>query len=165
MPARIAAVGVQPHLANGTAALRLTGFRSALAQAGLAADPALEVPVRSLHRADGAAALRALLHDGPPIDAVFCFTDQLALGALRVALEAGLQVPADLALAGFDDIEDGRYSTPSLTTVTPDKRAITEHALACLADRMTGAGAGRPARRIVVGHQLSVRESTVGRAA
>ena len=48
---------------------------------------------------------------GPP-DAVFCFTDELALGALRAALEAGLRVPGDLSLVGFDDIEDGRYSHP-----------------------------------------------------
>jgi DNA-binding LacI/PurR family transcriptional regulator len=162
---RIAAVGVQPHLANGTAQQRLTGFRLALAHAGLAADPALEVPVRSLHRADGAAAMRALLDGGPPVDALFCFTDQLALGAMRVALEAGLRVPADLALVGFDDIEDGRYSTPSLTTVTPDKHAIAEQALTCLAERMHDGGAERPARRIIVGHRLSVRESTAGPSA
>jgi DNA-binding LacI/PurR family transcriptional regulator len=159
---RIAAIGHQPHLANGTTQLRLTGFHRALAAAGLPADPALELPVQRLHRADGAAAMRALLEGGRPFDAAFCFTDQLALGALRVALQAGLRVPADLAIAGFDDIEDGRYSTPSLTTVTPDKPAIARHALACLAQRLSAEGAARPARQIVVAHHLSVRESTGG---
>src|SRR5690349_17180479 len=152
---RIAAVGLQPHLANGTAQLRLTGYRRALAEAGIPADPALEVPVWALHRADGAAAMQDLLHGGHSIDAVFCFTDQLALGALRVALRAGLRVPGDVAVAGFDDIEDGRYSSPSLTTVTPDKAAIAEHALACLDERMTAEGLSRPARRIIVDYQLS----------
>ena len=56
--------------------------------------------------------------DDPP-DAVFCFNDLLALGAPRTILQAGLQVPQDIALVGFDDIEDGRYSTPSLTTISP----------------------------------------------
>ena len=159
---RIAAVGRQPHLGNGTAQLRLAGYRRALAAAGIPADPSLEIPVQALHRADGAAAMRALLDSGHSIDALFCFTDQLALGALRVALRAGLQVPSDIAIAGFDDIEDSRYSTPSLTTVTPDKKAIAEHALACLAERMTADGAAGPVRRVIVAHELSVRESTAG---
>jgi DNA-binding LacI/PurR family transcriptional regulator len=159
---RIAAVGRQPHLANGTAQLRLTGYRQALADAGIPADPTLELPVHALHRADGAAAMRALLDSGRPIDAVFCFTDQVALGALRVALQAGLRVPADVAVAGFDDIEDSRYCTPSLTTVTPDKQAIAEQALTCLAERITADRAAGPARRFVVAHELSVRESTAG---
>jgi DNA-binding LacI/PurR family transcriptional regulator len=159
---RIAAVGVQPHLANGTAEQRLTGYRRALTRAGLPARLDLQVPVRSLHRADGAAAMRALLEARVPVDALFCFTDQLALGAMRVAFEAGLRVPEDLALVGFDDIEDGRYTTPSLTTVTPGKAAIAEHALNCLADRLQDGGADRPARRIIVTHRLTVRESTAG---
>jgi DNA-binding LacI/PurR family transcriptional regulator len=96
---------------------------------------------------------------------VFCFTDQLALGALRVALERGLDVPGDLAVVGFDDIEDGRYATPSLTTVAPDKVATARLAVACLAERIEDPGAGPAARNVVVAHRLEVRESTVGRAA
>ena len=106
--------------------------------------------------------MQTFLDSGRPIDALFCFTDQLALGALRVALQAGLRVPADLAIAGFDDIEDSRYSTPSLTTVTPDKHAIADQALTCLAERMTTGGATRPVRRIIAAHALTVRESTAG---
>ncbi|NAZ75314.1 substrate-binding domain-containing protein [Kineococcus sp. T13] len=156
---RIAAVGVQPHLANGTAAQRLLGHRRALAEAGLPADPALEVTTTTLHRAEGARAVGALL-DGPAApDAVFCFSDQLALGAQRAAYERGLRVPADLAVAGFDDIEDGRYATPSLTTVAPDKEQIAERALQCLADRVERRSSA-PAQRIVVPHRLVVREST-----
>src|SRR4051812_22587567 len=78
---RIAAIGPQPHLANGTAAPRLQGYRQALAAAGLPVDPALEVAVQRLHRADGAAAMTRLLEEGREVDAVFCFSDQLALGA------------------------------------------------------------------------------------
>jgi DNA-binding LacI/PurR family transcriptional regulator len=68
-------------------------------------------------------------------------------------------VPADLAVAGFDDIEDGRYSFPSLTTVSPDKWAIAVRALECLAERLDGKRS-ESARDIVVSHRLIVRESS-----
>src|SRR5690349_3215279 len=58
---RIAALGLQPHLVNGTAARRAEGYRRALAEAGL---PAIEIPVERLHRADGAAAMNRLHHAG-----------------------------------------------------------------------------------------------------
>ncbi|MFC3687529.1 LacI family DNA-binding transcriptional regulator [Aquipuribacter hungaricus] len=178
---RVAVVGVGANGAGATARLRLQGYHEALAAAGLPRDPALEAGTGALHRADGAAALRRLLDLPEPPDAVFCFTDQLALGALRVALERGLDVPGDLAVVGFDDIEDGRYATPSLTTVSPDKAATARLAVECLADRIAeraavraqggtapgeapGGGGTAPARTVVVAHRLEVRESTVGRA-
>jgi DNA-binding LacI/PurR family transcriptional regulator len=158
---RIAAVGAQPHLHNGTALLRLEGYRAALEQAGLPAAEDLVVPVDRLHRPDGAAAVTRLLEGPHPVDAIFCFTDELALGALHTLAARGLQVPDDIAVVGFDDIEDGRYSVPSLTTIAPDKSQIARLALDCLADRIA-----RPSaldRDLVAGHHLVVRESTVGR--
>jgi DNA-binding LacI/PurR family transcriptional regulator len=156
---RIAAVGLQPHLTNGTAAQRLQGYRQALADAGLPRDDALEVPVATLHRDEGARAAHALLSTSEPPDAVFCFSDGLALGALRAAHLSGRRVPRDVAVAGFDDIEDGRYSTPSLTTVSPDKQQIAVRALQCLADRLDARSTAGP-QRVVVPHRLVVREST-----
>ena len=158
---RIAAIGVQPHLTNETARLRLEGYRTALRAAGHPVDERLEIPVDRLHRADGAAAMQVVLDAPDRPDAVFCFNDQLALGALRAARDAGLDVPGDVAVVGFDDIEDGRYSSPSLTTVSPDKRAIAVRALACLAERLDGARPGS-ARDVVVPHRLLVRESSGG---
>lgn len=157
---RIAAIGVQPHLHNGTAARRLQGFRQALAEAGLSPDPARELAVDRLHRSDGAAAMGRLLDSGAEVDAVFCFTDQLALGALHAAAERGISVPGQVAVAGFDDIEDGRYSSPTLTTIAPDKAALAEAALSCLADRLGREPYAGPARRIVARHRLVVRGST-----
>lgn len=158
---RVAAVGVSARGGVDTSRLRLQGYRQALAAADVAVDPTLEVAVDFLHRADGAAAMRRLLDGGARPDALFCFTDQLALGAMRVALERGLQVPGDLAVVGFDDIEDGRYATPSLSTVSPDKAAIATSALTCLAERISR-GADLPGRRVVVEHRLVVRESSGG---
>ena len=159
---RIAAIGPQPTLHNGTAARRLEGYRAGLAEAGLPHDPALEIPIERLHRPDGAAAMGRLLDSGTAVDAVFCFSDQLALGAMHAALGRGLRVPADLAVAGIDDIEDGRYANPALTTVSPDKPAIARAALSCLADRLGRDAYTGPARRIVIEHKLLVRGSTAG---
>jgi DNA-binding LacI/PurR family transcriptional regulator len=167
---RIAAIGSQRNPSANTAHLRLAGYREALGEAGLPHDEALTPDTDSYHRADGAELMRRLLALPEPPQAVFCFNDLLALGALRTALASGLRVPQDVAIAGFDDIEDGRYSTPSLTTVSPDKAHIARVAVELL-DSLIGGGRG--ARR-VNGHRdagdgvleveadyrLIVREST-----
>jgi DNA-binding LacI/PurR family transcriptional regulator len=159
---RIAAIGAQPHLHNDTARLRLEGYRAALQAAGVPAPDELVVAVTRLHRPDGADALTRLLDETPDVDAVFCFTDELALGAMHTLAAHGLRVPDDVAVVGFDDIEDGRYSVPTLTTVSPDKEQIARLALDCLADRIARPGGAD--RDLVAGYRLAVRESTVGRA-
>ncbi|MEV0619294.1 LacI family DNA-binding transcriptional regulator [Nonomuraea sp. NPDC050404] len=161
---RVAAIGAQDDVAAETSRLRLTGYLDALTTAGLPADDRLIVPVEDYHRADGAQAMATLLDSGAASDAVFCFNDLLALGALRTLLERGFAVPDDVALAGFDDIEDGRYATPTLTTISPDKAGIAGRAVELLADRIAG-GSKVAAREVRVGHQLEVRESTRGRHA
>jgi DNA-binding LacI/PurR family transcriptional regulator len=60
----------------------------------------------------------------------------MAIGALSVWWKRGLRIPEDIAVAGFDDIADGRYAVPSLTTVSFDKRAIASQALRLLTERM-----------------------------
>jgi DNA-binding LacI/PurR family transcriptional regulator len=155
---RIAAVGLQPQLSNETARQRQRGYRQALRRAGVDLDERLEVQVERLHRPDGARAMADLLDADRPVDAVFCFTDQLALGAMRTLADRGLTVPGDVAVVGFDDIEDGRYSVPSLTTIAPDKHQLAATALQCLADRMIDRGL--PGRELVVEHRLVVRDSS-----
>lgn len=159
---RIAAVGVQEG--SGTARLRTRGFTEAFDRAGLAVDESLLIATEHYHRSDGAQAMAALLDREAPPDAVFCFSDLLALGALREALSRGLRVPQDLAIVGFDDIEDGRYSTPTLTTVAPDKAQLARSAVGQVLARIQGGEQDAVAREIVTPHRLDVRESTVGRA-
>ncbi|MFZ3554674.1 LacI family DNA-binding transcriptional regulator [Streptomyces sp. BH055] len=155
---RIAAIGLQPHLQNGTAQQRAQGYHQALERAGLPRpSDALQRTVAALHRADGARAMTELL-DGPELpDAVFAFSDELALGALHMAHERGLRVPEDIAIVGFDDIEDGRYSHPPLTTIAPDKRQIALRSLQCLADRIYSPDNAVPAQDLTVPHRLVVR--------
>ncbi|MBX9243793.1 LacI family DNA-binding transcriptional regulator [Actinotalea ferrariae] len=162
---RIAAIGAKdPRSGDATpaetATLRLEGYRRALELAGIPADPELVATVHDFHRSDGADAMAALLALPEPPDAVFCFNDLLALGALRALRDRGLTAPADVAVIGIDDIEEGRYSVPSLSTVAPDKRAIAETAIGLLLDPPEGGPGGTTGTAHVVGHRLVVREST-----
>jgi LacI family transcriptional regulator, repressor for deo operon, udp, cdd, tsx, nupC, and nupG len=160
---RIAAIGDQPYETGETAQFRTQGYLEALELACLPADRRLIVPTTSFHRDAGAQAMRQLLDLREPPDAVFCFNDLLAAGAIRVLLMAGLRVPEDVAVAGFDDIEEARYSTPTLTSLAPDKRLIACMAVEQLFRRLEGA-AGDP-QVLQAPFTLEARESTVGRAA
>lgn len=153
---RIAAIGDQPQLANGTARQRLQGFRAALEQA--AVEPAVIAEVTDLHRCSGVQAMRRCLESDGALDAVFCFTDELALGAIRALHELGRRVPDDVAVVGLDDITDGRFSVPTLTTISPDKARLAAVALQRLAVRIADPHA--PSVAVTIDHRLIVRESS-----
>jgi LacI family transcriptional regulator, repressor for deo operon, udp, cdd, tsx, nupC, and nupG len=160
---RIAFIGSQRKPSSEIAHLRTAGYRDALTAAGHVVDDKLLVATRGYHRQDGTEAMRKLLdREGPPPDAVFCATDLLAQGAIRVLLERGLRVPEDVAVTGFDDIDEGRYSTPTLTTISPDKKQIAETAVNRLLKR--DGGNARP-RDTVTRFTLVERESTGARSA
>jgi DNA-binding LacI/PurR family transcriptional regulator len=158
---RIAFVGAQSDVNRQPAHLRLEGYRQAIERAGLAFDPALVVTTAQFGRADGAEGLRQLMELPERPDAVFAYNDLIAVGVLRAAADLGLKVPADLAVAGFDDIEEGRYSTPALTTVSPDKELLGRTAVTSLIGRLDGTCTDEP-REIPVPFTLVVRESTAG---
>ncbi len=164
---RIAAVGVQEldSRETQTSQLRLHGYMDALTASGLPIDPNLIIRgLPAYSRVNGARAMRQLLALDQPPDAVFCFNDHLALGVMREIYDSGYRVPEDIAVVGFDDIEDGRFSIPSLTTISPDKEKIGDLAVAFLLGRITGTRTGPP-ERVEVPCQLIIRESTVGRQA
>ena len=92
---------------------RLTGYRTELRGSRRRSIVALG----DFTRESGAAAMRQLLDDDPALDAVFVASDLMADGALRTLRQAGRQVPDDVAVVGFDDIELARYTEPPLTTV------------------------------------------------
>lgn len=157
---RVAAIGDQPYETGETAQLRTLGFERAHEKHHRPVDRTLIVPTLRFHFSDGAAAMETLLShpDGPP-DAVFCYNDLLAIGAIRTLLTNGLRVPEDVAVVGFDDIEAGRYQTPSLTTVSPDKAAIARLALERLISRLDDEDRAEPVE-LRAGYELIVREST-----
>ncbi len=154
---RIAAIGAQKPR-KGTSSQRLAGYRMALDAAGLPTHDDLVVYVDVFSRTEGYQAMLHLLTLEHRPDAVFCFSDPLALGALRALHEQGLRSPDDVALVGFDDIEDGRFSTTSLTTIRPDKNWIAETAFNRLLERLAGSALEPEIMRAP--YELIARESS-----
>lgn len=112
---------------NFDAAERLRGYVAALSQAGVIPDPALELP-GDFSEASGYHAVTELLRAGPPPTAIFAANDSMAIGALSALREAGLGVPRDVAVAGFDDIPMSQYLDPPLSSVHVDISALGERA-------------------------------------
>jgi DNA-binding LacI/PurR family transcriptional regulator len=156
---RIGFIGARRETARRPAHLRLRGWREELTAAGLPCDDSLVAATDGYGRWDGAAAMNALLDRGPRPDAVFAYNDLMALGAMRALVERGLRVPHDVSVVGFDDIEEGRFSSVALTTVSPDKQAIARLAVERVVARLGGVP-GPPAERIQPGYTLVAREST-----
>lgn len=155
---KIAVIGYEDDPRLRTAHLRAQGFEQAMQQAGMTPEPAFQPRVTAFHRADGAEAMRYLLDLPERPDAVFCFNDLLALGAIHAAREARVRVPQDVLIVGFDDIEDGRYSLPTLTTIRPDKHEIARLAVRTLVERIGGTP-GKP-REYIAPFSLEIRESS-----
>ncbi|MEU4526259.1 MULTISPECIES: LacI family DNA-binding transcriptional regulator [unclassified Amycolatopsis] len=91
------------------------------------------------------------------LKAVFSANDQMALGLLRAFTEAGIRVPEDVHVAGFDDVPEAEYFTPPLTTVRQDFIEVGRRTFGLLEERMAGGDAGA---RHLVPAELVVREST-----
>lgn len=115
---------------------RERGYRRALFEAGVLADPDLEaLAPPGLDDVQGAAAaMRTLLRRRERPDAVFAYNDSAALMAMRVCQEAGLRIPEDIAFVGFDDIPEASYGALPLTTLRVDKAALGRAGVALLVE-------------------------------
>jgi LacI family transcriptional regulator len=125
---------------NSEARERLRGYRAALKQS-VNASPEWIVE-GDFSEQSGRTAARALAAAGPP-DAIFCANDMMAIGCLDGLREAGLEVPDDVALAGFDDIPITRYVQPPLTTAAVPIAEMGRQALECCADAIAGRSTAR----------------------
>jgi DNA-binding LacI/PurR family transcriptional regulator len=157
---RVLAFGAHHGEVVGSAGLRLRGYRDALEAAGIQFDEDLVVEVGNWHRGDGAQAMRDFLATGVPFDGVVAFNDSIALGAMRVLQEAGLRIPQDVAVIGFDDIDETRYSLPTLSTINPGRDEIAEIAVGLLQERITHPELDIPPREFLTRFELVQREST-----
>ena len=157
---RIAVIGAHPGEVVGSAALRVRGYEQALADAGIPLDPALVGVAGAWHRQTGAGAMRDLLDSGVELDAVFALNDAMALGALHALHARRLDVPGDVALMGFDDVDDVRYSVPTITSVAPGREQIASAAVELLLARIEGSGGAGPFKRVVPDSSIVGREST-----
>lgn len=141
----IAVVAGPAHHYN--AALRLSGVTRALEEHHLARPAVFEAP--TYVRKEGEAAMAQLLREGPKVDAVFSAAgDTCALGVLSVAREAGVRVPDQLAIIGYDDIPLASISDPPLSTVRQPLDGIAREAHR-LATRCTEEILARPARSVL----------------
>lgn len=134
---------------------RRRGFRQALGEAGLAVRDDLDVPGNFSMRGGAEAMAQLLAADRPPT-AVFAESDEMAIGALKTVRDAGLHVPQDLSLVGFDDHEAAEYV--GLTTMHQSVVTQGEVAADMLLHGM-GAGPERP-EHVVMPTKLVVRTTT-----
>ena len=135
---------------------RVKGYRLQMAKAGLT------VPADYVARGDfsvesGYHAMQRLLALTHKPTAVFCANDEMAMGAIRAAREAGRRVPLDLSVVGFDDIRFAEYFDPPLTTIRQPHREIGETAMRLILDVFAKRNA---LTSVVLPHALVVRGST-----
>jgi DNA-binding LacI/PurR family transcriptional regulator len=136
--------------------LRYEGQCRALAAAGMDADPALQVSVSFLPDG-GQKAVQELLRRGVPFDAVFAGSDLMAMTTINTLRQHGLDVPGQVAVVGYDDIELSSYFHPPLTTV---QQPIREAGRALVASLLALVD-GEPAPSLQLPTQLIVRASSV----
>jgi len=136
--------------------LRAASYVRAALAMGLPEPVALYLPAPTTH-AQGREGLRALRRSGKDIDGVFCTSDLMAAGVLTEAMVQGVDVPGQLAVVGFGDMDIAASMSPSITSVHVDGAAIGAKAAEMIAAR---AGGQRPAASIVeIGFRIVARES------
>lgn len=133
---------------------RLNGYRDVLARRQLAYDPGLVV-ASDYTEAGGYLAMRQLLDRTP--DAVFASSDNMAIGALRALREAGLSVPSDVAVVGFDDMPFAAHADPPLTTVRQPIGRTGRLAAQLLIEQIEKPD--EPVRRVMLPTELVIRQS------
>ncbi len=153
---RIGLIRRQPS--SALSAQRLTGYQQALTAAGLLYEPDLVVECMT-GQAAGAAAMRQLLALPQPPTAVLTHNDVLAMGAIHAIHAAGLSVPGDISVVGYDDITSAAYLYPPLTTVRHPKAELGTLAAETLI-KLLQSSDEFPPQTITLPTELIVRSST-----
>lgn len=152
---RVVAIAGPQDMGVGEA--RLAGYHAALRGQHLAVTESF-VESGDFSEASGAAAMRLLLDRHPDLDAVFAASDLMAIGAMRVLKERGRRIPADVAVAGFEDSVLARQTEPTLTTVHQPVEAMGREMARLLVAMIVGEPV--PTRPVVLETYLVVRDST-----
>ena len=143
---------------DGPRAARVRGYRRALAEHDLPADDRLIVE-GDFRKGGGERATRELLARTPRPTAIFAANDVMAMGALIAVRAAGLRVPADVAVVGFDDIFAAKLVSPPLTTVAQFPERLGRRAAELLLERLDGRAPADGGRSEELPYELIVRES------
>ncbi|WP_230530014.1 LacI family DNA-binding transcriptional regulator [Microvirga roseola] len=134
---------------------RFKGYQDGLEAAGIAFDPSLVIP-GDFTIGSGVTAGQDLVARAKRPTAVFCTSDEMAIGLMRTLLSAGIRVPEDMSVAGFDDIEFAAVAEPALTTIHQPRRELGQAAASALIDLLQG----RPSpRSIRLDTELVIRDS------
>ena len=152
---RIAIIKGPAHLLSSHH--RFDGYAAALAESGLNVQDEL-VYHGDFRTASGFEAGSALLNQPHPPQAVFASNDMMAVGLIRAASVLTRRIPQDLAVIGFDDIEFGAYTYPSLSTIAQPKKEIAKRAVELLIDRFSNRE--KPCNRELIPAHLVIRDST-----
>ncbi|MEW6354797.1 MAG: LacI family DNA-binding transcriptional regulator [Planctomycetota bacterium] len=139
---------------------RYTGYEKAFRERGMGVDPEMVVVIASKNPCqEGYEAAREALNLDSPPTALFCLSDEVAIGAMAYVRESGRRVPEDVAVVGFDDIQVGRYAATPLTTVSQPAEDIGRQAAELLIERISGKSEGMKPRKIVLEPELVIRQS------
>jgi DNA-binding LacI/PurR family transcriptional regulator len=161
---RIAFVSGAVGEETDVSSLRHAGYRQALEEAGLPPDPQLHRRLTAFTMAEGARCARDMVASGLDFDGVFCVTDTVAMGVLRGLADAGVRVPEQVKVMGFDDVPESAFLVPSLSTVDPDHDTMAERAVSLLVRRIEQTGARPEPEEFVSRFSVVARESTGGPA-
>jgi DNA-binding LacI/PurR family transcriptional regulator len=162
---RIAIIGLSDVPDVSSSRLRHKGAVAALEAAGVALDPALVAGPGPWVRPVGARLMADLLDSGARPDGVVCYNDALALGAVHELSRRGVRVPDDIAVIGFDNVEETNYSWPPISTIDPGRETIAAAAVAMLVERIGLEQSFDPStgpRELLVDFRLVARQSTLG---
>lgn len=156
---RLALVGAEGRVPHASARARQRGFEQALLRHGLPVVPSRTPALPSWTARAGEAATERLLAEDPAVDGIVAACDEIAFGVLHALRRAGRRVPDDVAVTGFDDVDDAAHSTPTLTTVRLPHEEIAKVAVAMLVRRLDDGHDDGPPRSHLASGRLVVRDS------
>jgi len=154
---RIAFIRGQPFSADSAIRWNATMSAAAKLRIEIAEELTVQLEMDSHSPEISYPGVRALIRSGRPFTAVLCFNDVSAMGSIRALHEAGLRVPEDVSVLGFDDIQSAAYHVPSLTTIRQPLQQMGNTAAQMLLKKLAGE---KVPRLVQVDPELVVREST-----
>lgn len=156
---RIGVLGTLHDTGVDSEVRRLHGVMAAVADSGLPADIIHSIPCFKWTIGAGYRAVAESIAEGERFDGIFALNDAMALGALTALQEAGLRIPDDVAVVGFDDVDQSSYSTPKLTTIDPNREEIARLSVTMMQERMELGDEVGPPRTVTVPSRLVTRHS------
>lgn len=157
---RIAMINAPLYISS--AQKRLEGYKKALIQYGIDIDESL-ITSQALTVEEGYSVAKSLLRCTPRPTAVFAYSDFVAFGVMKAIREAGLRIPEDIAVAGFDDVEFSSCLEVPLTTIKSPKEKMGREATKVLLEKINSAPQRNSRKEIKLEVKLIVRQSTKAR--